>query len=55
MTLNAVAMDASARQLFGLADQINRLGAVEMKPVGLSPPELTELLLPFHSDVVIVS
>lgn len=55
MTLSVAAMDALARQSFGLWDQIYRFGAAEMKPAGSSPPELTELLLPFHSDDVIIS
>lgn len=55
MTLNVAAMDAAARRLLGLVDQIYRTGAAERKPVGLSQPELTELLLPFHSDDVIIS
>lgn len=47
----AAMLDAAARCL---AHQISRIGAAERKPVGQSQPELTGLLLPFHSDDVII-
>lgn len=54
-TLNAAAMDAGVLWSFGLLDQIYRSWAAGKKPVGRSQPELTGLLLPFHSDDVIIS
>ena len=54
MTSN-VAVDEAAQRRFDLAHLVDRIGAAERKPVGLSQPELTGLLLPFHSDDVIIS
>jgi hypothetical protein len=55
MTLSVAAADEAARQSPGHVGQIILIEAAERKPVGLSQPELTGLLLPFHSDVVIIS
>lgn len=56
MTLRVVVESAAAQRSSDLAGQIIRFEAAERKPAGRSQPELTGLLLlPFHSDDVIIS